>query len=49
MGLAQHGEYGLDGFYQFMYYFVVHRGLQHGLLEEKINILLEVIDFKCVM
>jgi hypothetical protein len=47
-GLGRRGQYGLDGFYQFMDYFVVHRGLQGGLLEGKVNILLAVINFECM-
>lgn len=47
--LAQQGKYGLDGFYQFMDYFVIHHGLQGGLLEKKVNMLLAAINFECMM
>jgi hypothetical protein len=48
-GWARRGEYGLDGFHHFMEYFVIHRRLQGGLFEGKVEILLAAIDFECVM
>ena len=47
-GLAWQGKYRLDGFYQFMDYFVVHHGLQGGLLEGKVNMLLAAINSECM-
>jgi hypothetical protein len=47
-GLVRRGKYGLDGFCQFMGYFVAHRGLQGGLLEGKVNVLLAAINSECV-
>ena len=44
-GLARRGDYSLDGFYRFMEYFVVHRRLQGGLLEGKVELLLAAIRF----
>lgn len=48
-GLARCGKYGLDGFCQFVEYFVIHRGLQGGLVERKVNVLLVVINSGCVI
>jgi hypothetical protein len=39
-GLARRGEYDLDGFLQFIEYFIVHCRVQGGLFEGKVKILL---------
>ena len=48
-GLARCGWHGLDGFYRFMEYFIIHRKLKGGLVESKFGILLAAIDFECVI
>ncbi|KAJ7055250.1 hypothetical protein C8F01DRAFT_1234702 [Mycena amicta] len=37
MELVRRGKHGLDGFLRFMEYFIVHRGLQGGMVELKIE------------
>lgn len=47
--LVQQGECGLDGFCQFVEYFVDGHGLQGGLLEGKVELLIAAIDSLCVI
>lgn len=42
------GLHGLDGFHEFINYFVVHWGLQGSLLEGKIELLLVAIEAECI-
>lgn len=42
--LCRLGDKGLDGFYRFLKYLVVHHGIQGGLLEGKLGRLIEAID-----
>ena len=45
---TQRGEAGLDGFLNFVGYFVDHRGLLGALIETKVTILLDAIAKKYV-
>jgi hypothetical protein len=46
--LARRGDHGLDGFCRFIEYFVKSRGLQGGLLESKVELLIAAINLLCV-
>lgn len=46
--MIQRGEYGLDGFHNFLKHFVIHRGLKGGLFEAKVKIVIEELDSMCV-
>jgi hypothetical protein len=48
-GLAWRGRNGLGGFYRFIKYFIIHRGLQGVLVETKVRIILAAINFKCII
>lgn len=47
-GMMRRGEYGLDGFHDFMKHFVVHRGLKSELFESKVEVLIEELESVCV-
>jgi hypothetical protein len=48
-GIVWRGQHGLDGFKNFIAYFVEEHGLAGGLIESKIEVLLSAIDHKCVI
>ncbi|KAG6849113.1 hypothetical protein H0H93_011212 [Arthromyces matolae] len=44
--LAQRGQYGVDGFREFLWYFVRNRGLKGSLIENKVNMIISAIEHK---
>ena len=42
--LIQRGQYGLDGFIKFVWYFAENRGLEDGCIREKVERIMEAID-----
>jgi hypothetical protein len=46
--MLHRGQYGLDGFVNFLGYFVAQRGLMGGLIESKVMAILEALEFACV-
>jgi hypothetical protein len=42
--MLNRGEHGLDGFVQFMRFFVVERGLEGALFETKVEALIKELD-----
>jgi hypothetical protein len=47
-GMLHRGQYGLDGFANFIEYFVKRRGLMGGLIEPKVTAILEALESVCV-
>ena len=45
-GLIQHGRFGLDGFVQFIRYFVEQQGLVDWCINKKIQKIMQAIDAK---
>jgi hypothetical protein len=47
-GMLHHGRYGLDGFVNFIEYFMTQCGLASGMIESKVMAVLKVLESQCM-